>query len=284
MGPRIGVLGSTTIDGVSPTRTQGAIVAALAYRAGRPMPTGELIDAIWCERVPSSARQSLQNQITRLRRRFGEEVIATDPAGYVLTWETDATAFEQTVAAWSNRGPGASSVGPLGSALALWRGLPFDDLCDHEAVEPERTRLRELRTAAAEQLGRSLILAGDLGRCATELAAFAEGDPYREQLWGLLMLALHLDGRRTDAARGLRAGEHSPGARPRRRAVCAAAGAARAGRRARPGRSHPVARSAERGCSRMRGGASTPRPVPPSAHPLGMSRGQVRQRTAGSAS
>lgn len=199
MGPRIAVLGHTTVDGATPTHTQAAIVAALALAGGRPTSTAELIDAVWCERVPASARQSLQNQITRLRRRFGDEVITTDPAGYVLTWGTDAAVFERDAAPWLERDPSAAAVAPLESALALWRGVPYDDLCDHEAVDPERTRLGELRSAAAEQLGRSRIVAGDLRRCAAELSSWCEAEPYREQLWGLLMLALHLDGRRTDA-------------------------------------------------------------------------------------
>lgn len=196
---RVRVLGPTTIDGTTPTRAQAAIVAALALGGTRPTSTEQLIDAVWTEKVPPSARQSLQNQITRLRRRFGDGLVTTGRGGYLLGWRADVDDFERTVAPWLERPPARAAIEPLAAGLSLWRGEPFQELTGLHEADAERTRLVTLRDDATEQLARARIRAGDLRRAAADLAAHVHGTPYCEQLWGLWMLALHLDGRRTDA-------------------------------------------------------------------------------------
>ena len=46
---------------------QRILLSLLALQAGQIIPVGELIDAIWPESPPASARASLQVMITRLR-------------------------------------------------------------------------------------------------------------------------------------------------------------------------------------------------------------------------
>jgi hypothetical protein len=51
---------------------QRLILAVLALQAGQVVPAAELIDAIWDERPPRSARASLQALVTRLRQLLVE--------------------------------------------------------------------------------------------------------------------------------------------------------------------------------------------------------------------
>lgn len=196
--PRVGVLGPTTIDGSALTARQRAIVAALALRAGT-LTTPELIDAVWPEGTPRSARQSLQNQVTRLRRAFGAEVIVTEPTGYRLGAASDAGVFDATVSPLLDRPASPSAIAPLEMALGLWRGEPYLDLVEVWEVEPERARLQSLQASAAESLARCRIVAGELNRAVNELHALIGADPYRDERWLLLVLALHLDGRTGEA-------------------------------------------------------------------------------------
>jgi DNA-binding SARP family transcriptional activator len=47
--------------------TQRIVLAALALHAARPLPVARLVDAIWPDDPPESARNNLQSHVTRLR-------------------------------------------------------------------------------------------------------------------------------------------------------------------------------------------------------------------------
>lgn len=196
---RVAVLGPTSVDGQQLTRNQRPIVAALALADGATVSVGELLDAVWPSGAPASARPSLQNQVTRLRRRFGTELIETLPGGYCLGTPSDARRFETEVAPWLERGAGSDALRPLERVLSWWAGTPYEDLADLHAAEPERARLESLQAAAADQLARCRIVVGQLRRASLELEALVRADPYRDQRWELLMVSLHLAQRRSDA-------------------------------------------------------------------------------------
>lgn len=197
--PRVAVLGETTVDGGSPTVGQRPILAALALGGGAVVSTESLIDAVWSGCPPRSAKQSLHNQITRLRRVFGADLIETGATGYRLTAGTDAQLFEQSVAPWLDRPIEPRAIPPLRTGLDAWTGTPYADLVDSHAVEAERARLQTIQVTAYERLAQCRIAAGQFDTAVNELTALLGSDPYRDQPWALLMLALHLDGRRTDA-------------------------------------------------------------------------------------
>lgn len=197
--PRVTVTGAVVIDGERLTGRQRAIVAALALHGDHGCTTDVLIDAVWGGTAPKAARQSLQNQITRLRRRFGPELIETDHDGYRLRVETDLDVFEQRLAGHLDAAADPSTIGDLEAGLAEWHGVPYDDLADHVPAEAERNRLLDLHARAQEQLIVARMAAGDHARAASELAALVIEDPYRERRWRLLVLAHHLAGRHADA-------------------------------------------------------------------------------------
>ena len=94
---RFGILGPLRVGGGESTVTAGRdriVLAMLLLRAGRLVPVDELVDAVWEDRPPATARAQLQTCVSRLRRRFAElglapELIVTDPAGYGVRTATD---------------------------------------------------------------------------------------------------------------------------------------------------------------------------------------------------
>lgn len=197
--PMVRVSGGACIDGERLTGRQRAIVATLALHGDAGCSTEVLVDAVWAGRAPKAARQSLQNQITRLRRRYGADLIKTDHDGYRLQAEVDVVAFERRLVGHLDGPVSPASVSALDAALANWHGTPYDDLVDFIPAEAERNRLLDLHARAQEQAIVARMAAGDHARAASDLAALVAEDPYRERRWRLLVLANHLAGRHADA-------------------------------------------------------------------------------------
>ncbi len=200
----VSVMGSTLIDGECVTPGQRALVAVLALHAEFGAGIDVLADGVWGWHPPTSARSSLQNQITRLRRSFGSNLIVCRHGLYHLHARTDRDRFVELAMPWISAPPSAAMIAPLSTALSLWRGRPFHDVTDHEPADVERARLEELKGTAVEQLALARITAGQPGAAIADLAIAAESDPYRERIWELLLVTLHLTGRRSEAldARG----------------------------------------------------------------------------------
>ncbi len=197
-------------------RKQRALLALLVTRAGRAVPVDEIVDALWGERPPASARANLHTYVSDLRRLLpgtGPAAIprpATTPAGYRLDLavdECDALLFGSLLAE-ARRLAGAGSPDEAAArftrALGLWRGPVLSDLGAYAWVAPFAARLEETRLAALEDLVDARLLLGQHADLAVELAATTAGHPLRERLWRQYLLALHRAGRRTDALRAYR--------------------------------------------------------------------------------
>ena len=63
---------------------QRAVLAALLLRAGRVVPTEQLVDELYGAEPPKSATASLHNSVVALRKALGPDVLVTRPPGYVL--------------------------------------------------------------------------------------------------------------------------------------------------------------------------------------------------------
>jgi DNA-binding SARP family transcriptional activator/streptogramin lyase len=182
-----------------------ALLGVLILAGGSSVATDELVDALWGERPPASAREMVRNYVGRLRTRLGQDAIETTPSGYRLAAPEDAIdirRFERLSVSGEEaleRGDPAQASSDLRDALALWRGRPLPELDDAPAYAPRLRALEELRLRVEEgRIGAELEL-GRAGALIHELEALHEQQPYRERLLGQLMLALYRSGRQKDA-------------------------------------------------------------------------------------
>jgi DNA-binding SARP family transcriptional activator len=170
---------------------QRALLALLLLEANRVVSRERLIDALWEQEPPETARKALQVYVSQLRKLLGRERLLTRPPGYLLSLdgdELDLARFEEL-----------HQSGRLEDALALWRGAPLAELAEYEFARAEAVRLDELRLACLEErLERDL----DVGKAAEvvgELEVLVREQPLRERPRGLLMLALYRCGRQAEA-------------------------------------------------------------------------------------
>ncbi len=188
---------------------QRAVLAALALVAPEPMLTERLIDLLWPERVPASARTALHNTIRRLRATFSEvgvaDLIETGPDGYRLKLHRDQIDAHHFLAVLAKAREAASLGNDHGAAtsyaaaLAIWRGDPLPDLSAAGLLLAETQQLVELRVCAAEEWTDVETARGQAESVLTTLRTLAEQWPLRESLRARLMVALHASGRTAEA-------------------------------------------------------------------------------------
>ncbi len=183
---------------------QRAVLAHLILRANAVVAIDLLIDALWGEEPPETARNTLQTYISRLRKLLGELRIEGRGGGYVLVCapeEIDAARFDLLV----KRGKGVIASDPtaaaefLSDALAIWRGNALADLAEEASLRGEITRLEEMRLSATEHLMSAELAAGRHSTVVGRLEVLTDRYPMRERLWASLMLALYRSGRQGDA-------------------------------------------------------------------------------------
>jgi DNA-binding SARP family transcriptional activator len=173
------------------------VLAMLLLYRDRVLSAGELIDAVWGEQPPPTARNQLQTCVSRLRRRLPAGVITTDPAGYRLALEPgdlDADVFARVLAqARDRRDPDLHR-----QALALWRAPALVEI-ESPAVRRVAAALDEQRAVATEEWVELALTAGTDRDLLGELSGLVEQFPLRERLRGQFMTALSRAGRQADA-------------------------------------------------------------------------------------
>jgi DNA-binding SARP family transcriptional activator len=200
------VLGSFgVLEGGREVTIQGAkeraALAILLLNAGEAVLADRLIDDLWQDDPPETARKSLQVRIAGLRKVLGEDRIESRGRTYRLRVEADEFDLERF-----ERLATAGGVDNLEEALGLWRGAPLQEFADQRWAAAPIARLEELRLAVIEQ---SMELALEDGRhreIAGRLEELVREFPLRERLRGLLMLTLYRCGRQADALEAYRMG------------------------------------------------------------------------------
>ncbi len=189
------------------TPRQRTLLALLLVRAGEVVSCGRLVEDLWDGNPPPTGRHTLQGYAHRLRQMLGRDAwrVQTRPPGYrlkVSAGELDAQRF-QDLAGEGRRalvcGDPQVAAGRLAAALGLWRGPLLADLPEVAALEPERARLEALRLTALEDRVEAELALGGHATLVGELEAVLAEHPYRERLWGQLMLALYRSGQQADA-------------------------------------------------------------------------------------
>ncbi|MEV0121306.1 BTAD domain-containing putative transcriptional regulator [Streptomyces sp. NPDC050703] len=212
-GLRFGLLGAPAVFDAAgePHPVRGAkgraLLAALLLEPDRTVSLGALEDALWDDSPPASARASLQNHVTRLRRLLDDpDRLRAVPPGYRLRvgeGELDVRVFERRVtrarAAHAER-DWARAAADAAEALALWRGRPLSGLTGPLADHPLVPRLEEARLLALEwRYDAALHLGTGLAALAPELTSLVAEHPLREAFHRQLMLALYRTGRQAEA-------------------------------------------------------------------------------------
>jgi DNA-binding SARP family transcriptional activator len=188
------------------TPRQRTTLGLLLLRAGEVVSCDRLVEELWDGDPPGTALHTLQGYIYRLRRALGPEAwrLVTRSPGYQLkvsSRELDAQRFQDLATDGRRalvRGDPRAAAELLAAALGLWRGPLLADLVQVSALEPERARLEALRLSALEDRVEAELALGGHGALVGELEGLVAEQPFRERLWGQLMLALYRSGRQAD--------------------------------------------------------------------------------------
>ncbi|MHB1570597.1 MAG: AfsR/SARP family transcriptional regulator, partial [Solirubrobacteraceae bacterium] len=203
---------------------QRRLLAILALEANRTVSDRRLIEALWDDQPPRTARRTLHAHVSRLRRALAatgvDAVVVHREGGYELAVDPeqiDVLAF-QALARKATRAMAASAAGgrdggcgtraddhaaaalaDLDAALRLSEGEPLAGCQGTPAFDAEIARLRELRVSVTELRVEALQALGAHDQTIAELERLTVAYPLRERLWQLLMLALYASGRQADA-------------------------------------------------------------------------------------
>jgi DNA-binding SARP family transcriptional activator/pimeloyl-ACP methyl ester carboxylesterase len=182
-----------------------SLVVALALAGGATVSADSLISSLWGEEPPGAARKTLQTYVWNLRQALGAEQVVTEPMGYRLLItrdEVDAHRFRTLVrdgdeALRDGRAHRAREL--LAGAVGLWRGEPLTGVAAHTGLATEAVRLEQEYLAAIEARIAADLACGSHHELVGELEFLVREYPFRERLWGHLMVALYRSGRQADA-------------------------------------------------------------------------------------
>ena len=199
----LGPLQVVTDDGsklrLGPRQTK--ILAALVLAEGRAMSVESLIDVVWMDFPPSTARRQIHNAIWILRKHVP---VVAEANGYRLPAddiETDVRQFNEATGlarAATATGRVVPAVEHLEAALRLWRGAALAG-CESLVLAAKATNLDEQRLEAILQHVDLRLRSGSHQDVIGELTELVATHPTREGLVARLMTALHETGRRADA-------------------------------------------------------------------------------------
>jgi DNA-binding NarL/FixJ family response regulator/DNA-binding SARP family transcriptional activator len=184
------------------------VLAVLLLHANELVSRERLIDELWGESPPPTAKKAVNVYVSQLRKaltRNGDNPIATDDGGYrirVGADELDVACLRQLLVSARERaaaGELEAAAELLREALALWRGPTLAGLLLESHGRDEVAQLDELRlTALMDRIDCDLALVRHedvLG----ELHVLVGEHPLRERFCAQLMLALYRADRQAEA-------------------------------------------------------------------------------------
>jgi DNA-binding SARP family transcriptional activator/ABC-type glycerol-3-phosphate transport system substrate-binding protein len=175
---------------------QRMVLALLLLHAQQPVSVDALIEGVWGDQPPATARKTLQVYVSRLRQVLDDGAIIGARDGYLLQAvpdQIDAIQFERLAAEGrrlSETDPAAAAA-ILAEALRLWRGPAWGELAYESALSADASRWHELKLAVAEDHLAAALAAGEAAGLVGELRTLVADHPLRERLRGLLMVALY---------------------------------------------------------------------------------------------
>ena len=154
-----------------------SLLALLLLHGGRVVSTDRLIDSLWGEEPPETARKSLQVRVAGLRKALGQDRIVTSPSGYRVSLarpeDLDLERFERLAA--------IVDAESLREALSLWRGPALIDFAHEPWAIAPAARLEEVRLAVLEKRIDADLMLGRHGDVVGELEELVVAHPLRER-------------------------------------------------------------------------------------------------------
>lgn len=202
-----------SVDGRSVTfkgHRHRAVLAYLLLDAGRTVTVDRIVDAVWGENPPKTARNTVQRFVADIRASLGTGAafLVTVPNGYRLDADpgtVDLHRVDELLAL--DRGSATDIVDP--AASDTWRsvinefgGRPLSGVGEAVYAESARHRLAEIHANATESLAACEIDAGRHAAVLDMIEHFADQHPARDRACELLMLARYRSGRHTEALAG----------------------------------------------------------------------------------
>lgn len=186
------------------------VLAALLLMSNNAVSIKSMIDLLWGDAPPSSALGLIRTYVWGLRRVLAPGELSSSPiqtlgTGYRIVVdrrELDLLSFAQL----SRDGRAALASGDfllaeglLSRALDLWRGAALEDVRLSTALANAGSRLDDERLNVLEDWIETRLRLGSHGALIAVLRECISVSPFRERLWGQLMLALYRSGRRAEA-------------------------------------------------------------------------------------
>lgn len=190
-------------------RQRRTVLAILLVAGGEQVSTDRLIDDLWGDAPPASARKTVQSHVAHLRKALNAEgeVLSAAGDGYSMGidhGQVDVRRFERLVeeARSLRSGDAHRSAEKFVLALNLFRGSPLSGVADDAfSLRVEASRLEELRLAVREDYLDARLATGDASTVIVEAKRLVAEHPLRERLWALLIIALYRAGQQGEALR-----------------------------------------------------------------------------------
>jgi DNA-binding SARP family transcriptional activator/ABC-type sugar transport system substrate-binding protein len=190
------------------TLKERLVLGVLLLHANEFVSRERLIDDLWGEAPPPTARKAVNVYLSKVRKALsgaGADPITTASGGYRLNVEPerlDASRMQVLVAEARERvaeGELETAAERFQEALSLWRGPTLAGLQLESRGRDEVAQLDELRVAVLmDRIDCDLAL-GRHEQALGELGVLVRAHPLRERLRAQQMLALYRAGRQADA-------------------------------------------------------------------------------------
>lgn len=191
---------------------QRGVLALLAIESPRGVPLESIIDGLWGEDPPASARNAVQVYMSGLRKAFGEADAHIERTGnsYRLVGaalDIDLATFTERVAEGRSAlraGSFERAADLLGKALAMISGDAFGGLERLPLHAACRESVQNTQHTARTELVDALLRTGRLPEAAAAAREAVQARPLDEHAWTLLATAQYHAGAQADSLATLR--------------------------------------------------------------------------------